>query len=508
MAPGHRRQLSAFKDFLRGLRKRAGSQPAINGPYPETNGSIPEEVHAEPISESQEENVGNAPQTREYWGPTRDISPEALEALMKRHGDEITGGMWDPKYRFKAHLCGSFNNAYILESIVGCRVCVRVPACGWAERWTSLDADMLRATALGMKWMAEKSGLPVPKLLAYDDTMNNEVQAPYLIISYLNGHSVAHAWNAIDGEEPAAVEERRQNILRTLAATMCRLDKTRLPQAGMLWFPNGDDEPVVGNSWRLDTANIFAIKRLFHKFEAKASIREVLFGSKTKLRIQLDSGAKKPSPHHKGVLALWELMVEAFICSASVASGEPQFVLMQSDFNPQNILVDKSGNVTGIIDWDCLEAVPRQIGWCSTPHFLQRDWSSEYRWPGKTEYDLAPDGIIKYRNDYTRYIQARCGSQSDTIFTAKSHIYRALFGSAESLTEAQLFVHNVLSDILPRAWWPIKESLERIGTDGFQDDEKAWIEAQLKLYFAPDVPSALDAAEDQQQMIEASTIET
>lgn len=32
-------------------------------------------------------------------------------------------------------------------------------------------------------------------------------------------------------------------------------------------------------------------------------------------------------------------------------------------------------------DWDCLESIPRQIGWCSLPHWLEADWYPDYRWP-------------------------------------------------------------------------------------------------------------------------------
>jgi hypothetical protein len=70
----------------------------------------------------------------EYWGPTKEISPAKMIALVTRvtgQGAGLTGVQWS----LVDKLCGSYNCAYILDSPGRSRLCVRVPACGFPARW-------------------------------------------------------------------------------------------------------------------------------------------------------------------------------------------------------------------------------------------------------------------------------------------------------------------------------------------------------------------------------------
>jgi Ser/Thr protein kinase RdoA (MazF antagonist) len=48
------------------------------------------------------------------------------------------------------------------------------------------------------------------------------------------------------------------------------------------------------------------------------------------------------------------------------------YVVHHDDFNAQNILVDHDGELTGIIDWECVHAVPLWLA-CQIPKFLEHD---------------------------------------------------------------------------------------------------------------------------------------
>lgn len=66
-----------------------------------------------------------------YWGPTRSIEEAGLAALLKR----IINTADQPEFKLVDVLNGAFNVAYILKSTRGPKICVRVPACGFPERW-------------------------------------------------------------------------------------------------------------------------------------------------------------------------------------------------------------------------------------------------------------------------------------------------------------------------------------------------------------------------------------
>ncbi|EGP92530.1 uncharacterized protein MYCGRDRAFT_107001 [Zymoseptoria tritici IPO323] len=421
------------------------------------------------------------PDSKEYWGPVRDLSDDRLNALLRR--------VTSPESQFKRvnRLNGAFNVAYIMVNSQGKKLCVRVPACGWSERWNQTDADLLRATALGMKYIEKTSQLPIPRILSYDATMDNEIGAPYIVMTFLEGTSLSTLWEQQD-ESPDILEARRQNILQSLARIMCTLATTTFRTAGTLWFP-GDDEsdPVVGCSYRLDTRNIFMLRRKFLRFSSQDSVADQLLQGRDE-RYDADGFPDECTTRvERGVLALWGLMIDAFLQSATLDEGCPEFVLMQSDFNPQNILADEQGNVTGIIDWDCLESIPRQIGWCSVPHWLEADWYPDWKWPPDlgTATTAKPDDFERYRADYSRYIREACPNEVDVRFTSKSHIYQALLDSTEHFEKVENFVYNVLADILPRNSYP-RGHVGSIGEYGYRNGEKEWLEARLLRYFAPD----------------------
>lgn len=119
-----------------------------------------------------------------YWGPTRNIPESDLVNLVKRQlRDEWNGEVKELDFQLKRSVSGGFNTAYILESAMVGTICIRVPASGWPYRWNEIDADLTRASALGMKYVFEKSRLPVPELLAFDVSLDNEIRAPYVMMS-------------------------------------------------------------------------------------------------------------------------------------------------------------------------------------------------------------------------------------------------------------------------------------------------------------------------------------
>jgi hypothetical protein len=343
-----------------------------------------------------------------------------------------------------------------------------------------------------MRYIHAKTLLPIPEIISYDTTFENEIGAPYTLMSFLHGTAVLDAWEARAGEDARTTETRRQTILQNIATTMGTLATTVMPRFGALHFATDDAEPVVGNTSRLDTDDIFTIHRRFVPLLSRRSVHDYVMASRAR-RFADDGFPHKfhAVPIAKGCYELWQVMLDSFLQSTRLPVGEPEFVLMQSDFNPQNILVDDCGRVTGLIDWDCTEAIPRQIGWCSTPHWLQKDWEAGYWWPGPTEdvtTVLAPDALERYRADYTRYLQRAWpgGGVGDARFTRKSHVYRALLHSGEKYVTVKSFVSNVLGDILPRNSGFLDGYVGSVGTFGFRVGEKEWLEGRLLEYFAPE----------------------
>lgn len=423
-----------------------------------------------------------------YWGPTSTIPQHKLMALMRTLQQDIKNGFEEHTFQYVDRLHGAFNSAYILES-KGVKVCVRVPACGWPERWTEVDQDDLRAAALGLRYMKNNTYLPTPVLYSYDMTMDNEIGAPYTLMSFVEGTTADTIWKG-SCNPAGAIENKRQNFLRSLAQMVCGLKDVRFDQFGTIAFDWSDDEaldPQISFGFRLNGSNIFMVHRSFNILPVQNSVEAMLASGKAK-RFEADGYPEQIKDASKrGIYILWEMMIEAFEKSTKPPSGEPEFVLMQSDFNPQNILINDDGVVTGSIDWDCLEAIPRQVGWSCVPHWLALDWAWDYDWPlgASVSDDLKPDDYVRYRNDYARYLCEASGGHFDSAYTAKSHIYRHFFASFESYPWVRRFVSNVMAEILPRNGFVFREYAKHVGKDGFHKGERAWLQEQLFRFFAP-----------------------
>lgn len=183
-----------------------------------------------------------------------------------------------------------------------------------------------------MKYIQKNSKLPIPEVLAYDASLLNEIKAPFTVISFLQGKSVSILWNDPDVEKPV-LEARRQKLLHSLADIMCTLSTTTFPRAGTLWFPEEHGPPVVGDSYRLDKDDIFAIKHEFLTFPPKDSVADLLRAGQFKRLKEDEFPQRHRSATDIGVYMLWNLMIGAFLQSGGkMEAGEPEFVLMQSDF--------------------------------------------------------------------------------------------------------------------------------------------------------------------------------
>lgn len=324
---------------------------------------------------------------------------------------------------------------------------------------------------------------------------------------------MTEAWNPLGDEEAGTVRARRLKILNGLAKLVVKLETTKFSSFGALGFDlrnQNNPEITITGAWRLSGDNIFMVQRKFHTLPIASSIQELLeWRRQAAYEMCCNALEKDYGPHFVGMrrdndaasfttqdatkvgyLELYEAMIEAFLKVAVLGPEEKHFVLMQSDFNPQNILVDEDSNVVGLIDWDCLEAIPRQVGWCSVPHWLLADWSHEWEWPSKSGAlaGMMPDEYQYYRDAYCEFLQQVCAGRnklSDHRFASKSDRYRALLSAHESSEHMEALVCNVMADIFPRSARSIEQLSSRLVMDGIPDAEAKWLQERFEEYFKP-----------------------
>ncbi len=425
---------------------------------------------------------------QEYWGPTRSTTKEALISLAKRYipRNQVSNNEGTCKLVSRQH--GVYNSVYTIQFEDGDKACIRVPACGWSQRWQHEDVQLLRSTALAMRMLENKTSVPLPRVLAYDCSFENEILAPFILMTCIDGTGARQVWNADEGLVPK--EARRQNILKGIAQAMSGLRHLKYSKSGSFWFDeeNLQAEPVIGESLHLRVEG-YVINRRFEAAGPYSSTRDKVNADLHRLLKDERFPEDCQNSSTKGVLELYRLVAAAFLDATEVPDSAEEFVLMHEDFDIQNMVVDDSGNLTGILDWDGLSSQPRQVGWSMVPYWIQGDWAPGYRWPPAIGADFAsvrPEEFERYRQDYARYMWEACGGVGDCRFTSKSHIYRAFLNSTTDIFEAGKFVENVFASIFPGSGLAY---CAQLGEHGLRWRERRRLNARLHAFFTPEPPT-------------------
>ncbi|KAF1988505.1 hypothetical protein K402DRAFT_306327, partial [Aulographum hederae CBS 113979] len=290
----------------------------------------------------------------------------------------------------------------ISEHKSGRRFVVRVPACGWHPKWTDLDDDSWSVQVSSMRYIKRKTGLPMPDVLEYSSFLNNPLGAPFQIQSFVPGQLAVEAWHQKDG--PIDCETMRQNILRSVAKNVCRLNVLEYEGMGALHFHCG--EPDLGRAITLPYGG--TMERDADFFEHLQEYVQMIYPSSNNWLVN-------------GLLRMYNIILDA-MPHASQDDDTEKFALSPPDFDLQNIVVDGEGNVTGFLDWDRVETLPDFMAWSCYPIFLTEDWRPTYQYP-YASFESSPEQLDMYRRQYADYLAEACGGEAQCRFTRKSHLY-------------------------------------------------------------------------------------
>lgn len=345
---------------------------------------------------------------REVFGPLVDIPVESLTLLASKIASQhlhVSGS----DCRLAARISGSFNIVHIIE-LGSVRLVIRVPATGWGSGMTSTAAHAMESQAATMRLIRSKTMIPVPEIYALDTTDNNEIGAPYLCMSFMPGKPVSEVWFGHLGALPQ--DELRLRILQSLSRTMAQLSCLSFDKIGSImedesgstivgplygWHDGEDGCLQVVASGPFDSTSAFLKKHLILKPDGN----------------EWDRAEAK-------------VLTAALDCLLT-CDTQPGFVLCHPDFDSQNVLVDDNGGITGLIDWDLAETMPRFVGYARYPGWITRDWDPvKYHWP-KAELENSPASLERYRAYYNREIGKALNMQCDWRFTEKSHIAEAIW---------------------------------------------------------------------------------
>lgn len=414
-----------------------------------------EEAHNDPFLSNQ------APDTtewhRRYWGPTfpRKAVTDLILRLLNKNGLNLT----ETDVQLSSGFYGSFNRVFLI-SVRDRQYALRIASHG-RDRWTAQDTQALMAEISTLALIEVHTNVPVPQVIDFDTTTNNELGATFTLLSLLPGLQAGQQWYDV-GTLPSGItlEYRRSGIIRSLARTCAKLRVFEFESMGAI-HPSFEDGDYTVGSFTCTLYNedlsspTYLIARdqlAIGPFECIEKYRYEAFGNAT-----IENGPCDPV---QKILSIALRCVQA-ACNAHegqtpvVPKGGPverteKFVLGHPDFNWQNLLTDDYGNITGFLDWDGATTVPVWAGWASLPIWLRQDWAADYEYPGADDA-ISPVELLQHREYYKQCLKEAMPPGNDFLLwvNEKSPFLSALWKALGDEHHAEDFVKKVLRRHMP-----------------------------------------------------------
>ncbi|KAH0602458.1 uncharacterized protein H6S33_008797 [Morchella sextelata] len=327
-------------------------------------------------------------------------------------------------------LCGSFNLLHVLKFSDGTKWILRIPMEG--PEGFPTDGRQLESEVKTMRFIRQNTTIPIPDIISFDGTTENEIGWPYFMMEFVEGTPVSRIWFDETGKTP--LEERRHRILDTLAGAMSQLKDFSFNRIGSLQF---DDDPRsdlfltpnTGPISTIDEQNEMAQRREGVDTGPLFKMIGPFTNSQEYLTALLDGQGSPESPYSIGMHKLLRMMIKCLPLSQP-DKGEESFEIAHPDFGGQNFLVSEDGTLTAVIDWDNVHTSPLWIGCRSYPAWLTRDWDPimyGYGNPNCVSED-SPEKLEAYR----KYYAEKMASLGSARFTTKSHLYESIAIAASS----------------------------------------------------------------------------
>ncbi|KAL4931301.1 uncharacterized protein BDV17DRAFT_14505 [Aspergillus undulatus] len=126
-----------------------------------------------------------------------------------------------------------------------------------------------------MRLIKGETTVPLPEVYDFDDSYDNVLDCPFILMEYVDGRSLYEAWFDRDVSHEV-LEEHRIQVLRDVAEAIVQLDMFTFSQRGMpLFHSNGNLSGDVGSFRQLDINAMLELLRKDSVYDGSAFFFEV-----------------------------------------------------------------------------------------------------------------------------------------------------------------------------------------------------------------------------------------
>ncbi|KAI0459670.1 kinase-like protein [Xylaria acuta] len=225
-----------------------------------------------------------------------------------------------------------------------------------------------RGEVATLNWVRHNTTAPVPKIIAFDDSNSNEIGFEWIMMELMSGSPAHRRWRTMSMEQKVTLTER----IAEIQAELFRYGKQNLAFSNVGTLHTNLDMEVAEVA-----AAVAPGQMICHEFFMDNRLkyhvpRGPFCSSYDWLELQLNiiileqlaaiEEAKDDDDREDAeeILAptrrLLSLLPKVF--TRTDQEYAELTVLWHDDLNLQNILVNEKGEITGIVDWECVSALP------------------------------------------------------------------------------------------------------------------------------------------------------
>ncbi|KAF5963801.1 aminoglycoside 3'-phosphotransferase/choline kinase domain-containing protein [Fusarium bulbicola] len=305
------------------------------------------------------------------------------------------------------HAAGLFNKVYLVRAEQSTFV-MRVTLPVYPHHKT-------RAEVVTLKWVRENTTIPVPKVFAFDDNSDNEIGFEWILMEFMQGKSARKRWRTMLMEQKITLTKR----FATFQFELSGLEKqeSAFKGIGTLDSPeidlqvNSKAPEAVITPGRMVSHEFFMGDHLTYDVPRgpflsthdwlSALLAIIIRHQKLVLEKSEDEDdiedAEEILPVAQSLLALLPKIFPPDLSRAELSA------LHHHDLNLNNILVDEQGELTAVIDWECVSALPlwmlKQV-----PKFLddepREDEPQRDKYGNETPEEAAEEEVRRNDPDY------------------------------------------------------------------------------------------------------------
>ncbi|KAH7090024.1 hypothetical protein BKA62DRAFT_726617 [Auriculariales sp. MPI-PUGE-AT-0066] len=183
-----------------------------------------------------------------------------------------------------------------------------------------------------LKLVSERTTIPVPTVYSWSDSTKNELGFPYVLSSAILGQTAEGFELPTLENRPDVIPQHKleafQRFCKSLAKVHLELSRITFDKLGSVYFDPKDATKYVADRKHTKTLNLMKQHR------------------------------SSPENHLKAAFTVW-LHRQLLISIANAEEGSSSFMFSHGDLRYANIMVDESGEIIGIIDWDLAGSVPK-----------------------------------------------------------------------------------------------------------------------------------------------------